>query len=109
VLPPPRSRQRSAASADEYALSTKDYLTGLITAEEKYEKDFRIPDTRRLHSDRRDRLRLCEKPGRRFDGQDDDERQEKEQEETQTSPFSHERDDSKRGDSEEEIETAFFL
>jgi hypothetical protein len=72
VLRPPRGRQRSAASADEYALSTEVYLTGLITAEEKYEKDFRIPDTRRFHSERRDRLRLCEKPGGRFDGKDGD-------------------------------------
>jgi hypothetical protein len=107
VLPPPGGRQRSAASADEYALSTKDYLTGLITAEEKYEKDFRIPDSGRLHAGR-DGLRSCANPCGQADGQVDDERQEKEQEETQTSSFGRQRGDSERG-SEEEITQAFFL
>jgi hypothetical protein len=76
-----------------YARSTKNNLTGLIIAEEKYEKDIRILDTGRLYAVWRDRLRSFAGLGGR-----DDEFQEKEQEETQTPSFYRE-----RYDREEEI------
>jgi hypothetical protein len=59
------------------ALLTKNNLTGLIIAEEKYEKAIRILDTGRLYAVWRDRL--CSFTGL---GGHDDEFQEKEQEET---------------------------